>query len=82
MATEKMRWLAIYSKETANGGPDRTGQWVVLLDRDARLNQSIFPTKPRRTNTWRSKASKAGSLCSRSKRVCDNGLNVRGRSLG
>ena len=42
MATEKMRWLAIYSKETANGGPDRTGQWVVLLDRDGKIKPKYF----------------------------------------
>ena len=42
MATEIMRWRAIYSKETANGGPDRTGQWVVLLYRDGKIKPKYF----------------------------------------
>ena len=42
MATEIMRWRAIYSKETANGAPDRTGQWVVLLYRDGKIKPKYF----------------------------------------
>ena len=40
---ENLHWRGRYHKERANGGPDRKGQWVVIVTYQNRRFDRYFP---------------------------------------